>query len=279
MEIIKYLFLAFVQGMTEFLPVSSSGHLVFFQKVFGFKESLLSFDIFLHLATMLSVVVFLRREIIQIIGEIFKAAKELCQGKKPREVMNNNEYFRLGLYVLVAMVPTAFFGFGLHALAKKMFSSLLAVAFSFFITGCFLFLTKFAGKPILKKMGFSDALLIGLAQGVAVIPGISRSGATISCGLLRGLEKKNAALFSFLLSVPTIFGAALADFYPGKEAISAGNLGGIGLAACFAAAFIFGYLGLSILYRIVVQSRFYRFAYYCWGMAIFSAATAIFLQK
>jgi len=268
MDFVKYLVLAFLQGATEFIPVSSSGHLVFFQRIFGFEQPLVFFDIVLHLATMLSVIMFLRKELLLIAQESIMAIKNLCTGKRWHKVWQEFSYFRLGLFVFIAIIPAVLAGIVLADFIEKMFSSLKVVGVSFLITGTVLFWTKYvSSKRQMKTFNFLDAFLIGIFQAVALFPGISRSGMTISAGIFRGLDKKNAARFSFILSVPTIFAAAVYKLTTQIEEI---QIDIILLSLFFMVSFLSGYLALTILSRMISQAKFYYFSYYCWGIGIIS---------
>ncbi len=277
MDSLRLIFLAFVQGVTEFIPVSSSGHLVFFQEVLGFKEPLLLFDVLLHVSTMLSIIVFLRKEIREIIAGLIAAGKALRSGSSWSNLWRDYEAVRISGYIVSAFIPAALIGIILHKLIETMFASLFAVGISFGLTGTVLFFTRFAGeRKENKSMGLLDALVIGIAQAVAIVPGVSRSGMTIAAGLSRGLDKSFAARFSFLLAIPTILGAAVFTL---KDGIGTLELDFLTLAVSCATAFIAGYGALAWLSRAVAGAKFHYFSYYCWLMGIISIVLSVGLKK
>ena len=245
-----------VQGLTEFLPVSSSAHLVFFQSISGLKEPRVFFDVVLHLGTLLAVIVFFRNEIVRIV-------KDLAKGFKGRaEVLGST---RLLLWIILASIPTGLMGFLLKDWFESLFSQPKTVGVMLLITGLALWLTRYrkGEERALERMRWMDALVIGMAQGVAIIPGISRSGATISSGLCLGLERELSGRFSFLLSIPAILGATVLEFRriesPSEVWV---YLGGA------VAAFGVGLVALRVLMRIVRKGKLFNFAYYCWVMGI-----------
>ncbi len=242
-----------VQGLTEFLPVSSSGHLVLLHKIFGFKEPQLAFDIFLHIGTMISVLIFFAKDIINI---ILKDRKTL-------------------LLLILACVPTFVIGFLLKDIAEKLFGSSLMVGYALVITGLWLLASHFSAIKNKAPHAVSqlDSIAIGIAQGIAVIPGISRSGATIGAGLMLGLEARAAVRFSFLLSVPAILGASAVKFAHIGEGLT-----GIATAPFVAggiAALITGILAIYLLLEAVKASKLWVFGAYCIG----AGAITVFLSR
>jgi len=243
---VKYIVLGIIQGLTEFLPVSSSGHLVIFQSLLKLPHSI-AFDVVVHLATALAVIVYFRKDILEILN--------------PRSEIRTR---KLLLLLVVATIPTALMGFFLKDFFESLFSSVLAVGFFLIITGLVIVLAEWIGKGRrqLGEMNFWDAILIGLAQGCAIAPGLSRSGTTISASLGRNLNRTLAARFSFLLSIPAILGAGLLQ---SKTIIKAGTIG-IGfwpLFMGFVAAFISGWIAIKIFMSIIQRTSIRIFAYYC----------------
>jgi len=245
-----------VQGVTEFLPISSSGHLVFFQSLFGFRKSDVLFDVILHLGTLLAVVVYFRSDIVTII----KGVTARLKGKE-----RNLEGERLLLWIGVSTVPTGLMGILLQDWFESLFLKPRTVGVMLLVTGGVLWLTRVAkqeGKSIFG-MSWVDALLIGIAQGVAIIPGISRSGATLSAGLFRGLDRELSGRFAFLLSIPAILGAALLEIRKlGISTLMPAYLLGA------AAAFFVGLLALKFLMKIIKIGKISHFCYYCWGVGM-----------
>ena len=255
-SLLQSIFLAVVQGLTEFLPISSSGHLVFFQSLFGLKEPPIFFDVMLHLGTLLSVVVYFRKDIWGIIKGIASTL---------RRKEENREEAKLFLWIIMASIPTGLMGVFFKDWFESFFSKPKLVGGMLILTGLILWLTRWAkkeGKPI-GRMGWLDAILIGIAQGVAIIPGISRSGATISTGLFSGLDRELSGKFSFLLSIPAILGATLLEF-KGFDTVSGWENALIGSAVAFGV----GILVLTPLIKIIKMGKMFNFSYYCCGMGI-----------
>jgi undecaprenyl-diphosphatase len=230
--------LAIFQGLTEWLPISSSGHLVIVQQLLGIKASV-AFDVMLHFGTLLSVVYFLRKDIAKLLKF-------------------DEESKRTIAYIICASLPIALLGFAFKSFFESLFSSLFAVALALILNGFVLYSTKFfEGK---KKLNFSKAFAIGLAQAFSIIPGISRSGITISAGLINKIDKKQAYKFSFLLSIIAILGATF--FKLGEIDISSELIESILLGIAVSA--LVGFLALKTVAKLVLSSNFYKFAYYCW---------------
>jgi undecaprenyl-diphosphatase len=245
-----------VQGVTEFLPISSSGHLVFFQSLFGLQESNVLFDVLLHLGTLLAVVVYFRSDIVKMIN----GATARLTGR-PRDA----EGERLLLWIVVSTVPTGLMGIIFQDWFESLFSKPRTVGVMLVVTGGVLWLTRYAKQEGMSifGMGWVDALLIGIAQGVAIIPGISRSGATLSTGLFRGLDQELSGRFAFLLSIPAIFGAAVLEIRKtGISVLMPAYLFGA------AAAFFVGLLALKFLMKIIKMGKISCFCYYCWGVGV-----------
>jgi len=248
--LIEVFILAVVQGLTEWLPVSSSGHLVITQKLLGVNPPLI-FDVMLHVGTLIVVLTVFRKDIADIIKALVKRDFETEEGK-------------LALFIAVGSVPIAVIGFVFYDFLKSLFSNLLAVGLALLITGCVLF---FSEKRIgNKKMGILDSLLIGLAQGVSIIPGISRSGVTVATGLLRRVDKATSFRYSFLLSVPAVIGATVME----SKDLAVANEDALLLFLGATVSTIVGYASLKLLQKIVMNEKIHLFAYYCWtvGLAI-----------
>lgn len=248
----KYLILGIIQGLTEFLPVSSSGHLVIFQTLLGMKENI-AFDTVVHLATALALLIYFRRDIL----ELFTRRRKM-----------------LGL-LLVATFFTAAIGFSFKDYFESLFSSARAVGGFLILTGIVILLGEWIGKGKRKieEMNLWDAVLIGLAQGAAIAPGLSRSGTTISASLARNLDRTLAARFSFLLAIPAILGAGLLQT---KAIIKAGEIGiGFGpLIIGFLAAFISGLLAIKFFMNLIQRASLRVFAYYCFIIGILTIILA-----
>lgn len=250
MNLIEIIILGFIQGLTEFFPVSSSGHLVLMQNIFGFKEPQLFADAILHVGTVISLLVFLRRDIL----ELGQSLGRFCVNPK-KNISDPN--IKILFALAWASLPTALMGYFLHDFFESLFASLTAVGIALLITGSFLLLTKFAKEK--KRKFVSHPFLIGILQGLAIVPGFSRSGLTIGGALLLGWKRREAAQFSFLLSIPAIIGASLYEFH---KIDSNGHDWPLLLAGMIVAA-VFGFLALTFLVRLINKGKFYLFSYYC----------------
>jgi len=267
------LILGAVQGLTEFLPVSSSAHLVFFQNIFGLKEPILFFDICLHLGTLLAVVIFLKDDLKAIILEAIKLFIP-GNGTTWKQRWNTSPYAWFAFLAIFATIPTAVIGLLFKDQFEALFSSVPAVGAMLIITGIFLYLTKNI-KTSRKEMNNTtllDAIIIGFAQGIAIAPGISRSGTTISFGIYRGIKQDVAARFSFLLSIPAILGAAVMKF---DSALSL-HAGILPYAAGAVTAGITGYLSLKLLSSMIRKGHLFYFAPYCAVMGSLALLSALF---
>ncbi len=250
MTVWKAILLGILQGLTEFLPVSSSGHLVIAQRLLGLRGPELAFDLLLHLGTVLAILVFLRREISGMLGALFRRTSSLdLQPWGTREI----------LLILVSCVPTAAVGFALRDFVETGMT-LRGVGWAYLGLSFLLLMSnlRFRHKLDPERITTWDAVAIGLAQGAAVLPGLSRSGATISLALMLGIGASRSAKFSFLISLPAIVGAALLTLYRGVSALPPV----LPSAAGFFFALVSGYLSLLAVERLVTRGRLLRFAPY-----------------
>lgn len=260
-EIIKSIILGIIQGLTEFLPVSSSGHLelakFFLGTNFVGSESL-TMSVILHIATAFSTIFVFRKEIFDLIKGVFTKSW--------------NEEKSFALKIVISMIPAGLIGFFLESQLEKLFQGkILFVAFMLLITGVLLLVSDFV-KSNNRKVGYKDSLIIGLAQAVALLPGISRAGSTISISVLLGIQKEKAAFFSFIMVIPLIFGKMFKDIIDGAYVNS--DISSISLLAGFFAAFITGIIACNWMVILVKKSKLRYFAYYCFVIAI---AVIIFL--
>lgn len=251
--LLEVFILAVVQGLTEWLPISSSGHLVITQKALGLDLPLI-YNAMLHVGTLIVVLVVFRKDVAAIIKALVKRDFQTEEGK-------------LALFIVTGSVPTAIIGFTFRDFLESLFSNLAAVGLALLATGAILFISeKWTSN---KKMNLTDSILIGAAQAIAIIPGISRSGATISTALLRKIDKKTAFKYSFLLSVPAIAGATLLE----ANELTLNSIDPIPLLLGTIVSMIVGYASLKLLQKIVMNGKFHLFAYYCW---LVGAAIVIF---
>ncbi len=245
-----------LQGVTEFLPISSSGHLIILHSLFRLGKPEVDFDILLHIATTLAVIIFFRHDIMKL----FTTQKNMA------------------LALIIGSIPTAIIGFKFKDSIEGLFVRPKAVGFMFLVTAAVLILAALKEKffisrkrqakeePYIRKPSFLQAFLIGISQGVAIVPGISRSGLTISSGILLGIDSTTAAKFSFLLSIPAVIGASLLKF---KGITNLGSIHFIPAAVGFICAFLLGLASLKILLNVLSKGRLHIFAVYCILLGIF----------
>ena len=260
MEAWQIFFLAVLQGATEFLPVSSSAHLALFHHVFGSKLDNLAFDVVLHLGTLASLVIFYRKELVRFARAFFLK----LSGKLPEE---RKEDWQMVLFVLWGSIPAAVIGVGFQKFFEKSIDRPVEVSVELIITGIFLFLSRYS-KPKGKELNYRNTIAIGFAQAVAILPGISRSGATITTGLFLGLERKKAADYSFLLSIPAVAGAALLEVPKLVNSGNPANHWGLFIAAAVV-SFLSGLLAIYLLLKILRKHSLEGFSYYCWAVGLF----------
>ncbi len=263
MEIYQAVVLGILQGLAEFLPVSSSGHLVLFQNFFGITEPALAFDISLHMGTLAAVFVIFFNDIKAMVISIVRLFMNIRHEKNLRSVIEQDKDLMFAAMIIAGSVPTAVIGLVIQKYSNVFFSSVPLVGFMLIVTGSFLWSTKkFKDNNTgTKEIRLKQGLFIGLCQGIAVIPGISRSGSTITAGLFAGIDRETAARFSFLLSIPAILGAELLSL---KDFIGTGISFDPATFYGTLTSFIVGLAALKILLKIVKTGRLYYFAPYCW---------------
>ncbi|WP_409200228.1 undecaprenyl-diphosphatase UppP [Methanobrevibacter sp. DSM 116169] len=273
MEILEAIIIGIVQGLTEFLPVSSSAHLIFAQHFFGVNEVGLAFDTLVHLATLVAVISFFYKDIIKLLQAWWLSIGDILQ-KRFQEGYRQDPYKRMAWLVILASVPIGFVGVFLKSEVESVFSAGLFVpAFFLFVTGTILYLSQRMNKGTInfEKIGLKESIFMGLAQACAILPGLSRSGTTISAGLVAGLDKEFAAKFSFIMSIPAILGATLVQITSIGSALSADFLP---MLLGFIAAAVSGYLAIRWLLELIQNRSLDIFAYYCWivGIIVFMAS-------
>jgi undecaprenyl-diphosphatase len=258
LTVFKAILLGILQGATEFLPVSSSGHLLLAQKMLGLTEPELAFDILLHLGTLLAVLLFLRREISDILGSFSRRYPDLRPGAWGRRDL---------LLLVVSSVPTAIIGYAFHD-AVETGVTFLGVGFRYLILTTFLLISnlRFRHKMDPDRIELWEAAAIGIMQGAAVFPGLSRSGSTISLALVLGIGASRSAKYSFFISLPAILGAALLHLHQGVSVLPRVLPSVLG----FLFAFAVGYISLLFVERLVTRGRFLRFAPYTFLLAVLS---------
>ena len=236
---IEEIILAFVQAATEFLPVSSSGHLAILSNLFS--EPNLFFITMLHIASLTAVLIFTRKEIFSLL-KFDKEARKLLK------------------YLIIATIPATFFGYFFNNFIESIFSSFLYIGIAFLFTGLVLYLTK--NLKEYSKLNLKNSFVIGLFQVLALFPGMSRSGMTISGGIFMGLNKERAAKFSLLLLIPLAIGAFILEF---KDAYFS-----IDLVIAFFVTLFFSLLFLNLLIKIIIKEKFWMFSIYCFIIGLIS---------
>ena len=261
MDILQAIIIGLVQGLTEFLPVSSSAHLIFTQQALGLSDVGLAFDVLLHVGTLVAVVAYFFSDIISMIKGFFLSLIDLKDGKFMEEV-RRDPYKKLAWLTIIATIPVGIVGVLFNDLVESLFTGITVPAFFLLITGCLLYVSQRmnSGGIDLSNITLKEALIMGCGQALAVMPGLSRSGTTIAAGLFSGLDKEFAAKFSFILSIPAILGAGVFQL----KDLSGGNMEIEACIAGFIVAVISGYLAISVLLKLIREKSLDIFAYYCW---------------
>lgn len=260
------LILGIIQGISEFLPVSSTAHLVIAERLLHLQidgSNTLTFEVFLHFSSLLAVIFYFRKDIFTLIQHFFK----YLMTKKKQYYVN----YKFSLFILLATLLTMIAGKGLETLLGDRLVHMATISASLIITGIFLIFIEHGideGNRKEGEMTLKDAIVVGLGQALAVIPGISRSGSTLILSLWCGMAKETAVRYSFLLSIPLILGITLIKI---PEFIEAGYSEGIlPLAVSFAASFVFAIIGIKWLIQMVKRTRLSYFAFYCIALGIFT---------
>jgi undecaprenyl-diphosphatase len=255
MTVLQSIILGIVQGITEFVPISSSGHLILIQNLFGLKEATLSFDVALHLGTFLALILFFWRDWWRLLEAFFRSLRHWD--------WKNDLDQRLFYLLVIASIPGALFSALLEKQAETVFRSSYLILINFVIIGVLFLIVEKVAKKLreLKQTNIKDAIVIGLSQTLAIIPGVSRSGITITAGLFSGMKRESATRFSFLMATPIILGAGLFSL---TKIISQGEhgIGWTSLISGFLAAAIVGFLAIKYLLIYLKNHTLDIFAYY-----------------
>lgn len=282
MTIIQSIFLGLVQGVTEFLPVSSSGHLAILQNLLGIQTGSMLYSAMLHGGTLVALCIVFRKDLLRMLVEILRMLRDckenldiLIHNKKDGDARRykkiaHNNYRKLVLMILCSSIPTAIIGYAARDLVDLASQSLLIPGICLILTSGFLLVADVAesGKRMPKDITYTNAFLIGIAQGVSTLPGLSRSGITISSCLLSGFERRFAVKYSFLMSIPAIVGAIIVELQKGTAQTGAGQF--LIYLLGTAAAGISGYYCIRRMLKIVRKKKFRGFALYCLLAGIFS---------
>lgn len=279
MTLLEAIILGLVQGLTEFLPISSSGHLVLAKEILGVSTQMdthigITFEVFVHFGTLLAIGTIFWNDILKLIKAFFSIFPILFSDQKFETRYCNNSYFRMMILIIAGSLPAGIIGLLLEDTIEEAFNNPVLVCIMLLLTGGILIASKFFLNGQ-KQLNASTALAIGFAQAVAIIPGISRSGSTICTGLMMGLEREESARFSFLLAVPVI---AMATILKLSDLIAtppdATTI--INLIVGTIVAYIAGYIAIKILLAVVRRGRLDRFAYYCFAASIIGLIILLF---
>jgi len=270
LEILKVIVLGIVQGLTEFLPVSSSGHLVLAAEFLNFHEEGVAFEVFVHLGTLLSVLIAFRKDVINMVLAPFQIVFSKKENKEAKK------YLLWDIYIVIGTIPATIIGLLFKSEIEAAFSSILLVILMLAVTGTILLLSRYEPKKS-EDLSPLKSILIGIAQAFAILPGISRSGSTIVTGLFLGLDRETSAKFSFLLAIPAILGASVIKL---NDLLSAGNsqipISYLVIGAL--AAFVSGYIAIFWLLKVVKRGKLEWFAYYCFFIVIITSIWYIWLS-
>lgn len=263
MSYLEAIILGIIQGLTEFLPVSSSGHLELAKALFGdhsLPQESLTFTVILHFATALSTMVVFRADILTIIKGLFQ--------------FKRNEEFIFSLKIIISMIPAVIIGLLFEKELEAFFGGqILMVGFMLLITGLLLLFADRA-KNTTKNVSYKNAFIVGISQAIAMLPGISRSGATISTSILLGVDRTKAARFSFLMVIPLILGKVAKDILSGQINFESANIGAY--SSGFIAAFLAGLFACNWMISLVKNSKLYYFAIYCFVIGTIAIGYAYF---
>lgn len=276
MSYFEAVILGLVQGLAEFLPISSSGHLALLQQAFGVSEDkVLLFAVLLHVGTLISVFIVYWKDIWALIVELCLTIKDLCTGKGLR--LAEHPVRKLGVMIIVATIPTAVIGLAFSDFFDSLYTSVIPIGVGLIITGFLLVLAEKMGERNrgIQQMNFRNAIFIGLVQGVAICPGISRSGSTLFGSLICNLDRKFAVKFVFLISIPSILGSAVLETPAAIEAgATAAELGPILVGMLVAA--VSGLVAIKTMIKIVSDKKLSYFSYYVWVLGVIVVLYGLF---
>lgn len=267
MSYIQAIILGLTQGLAEFLPISSSGHLALLQYFFGISgDQVLTFTVLLHLGTLISVFIIYWKDIVALVKELIATLKDLFTGRGLR--INANPTRRLGFMIIVATIPTALIGLLFEDFFEGLYESLIGICLGLIFTGFILLVAERMGKQDkdIMTLKFRHAVFVGIMQGIAICPGVSRSGSTLFGSLMSGLERATAVKFAFLISIPSILGSVILE---APDAIAQGMDPGIAgpMIAGVIVAALSGIFAIKAMIRIVTGRRLVGFSIYVWLVA------------
>ncbi len=283
MSLIEAIIMGFIQGLTEFLPVSSSGHLAIFKNVFGINtDTGILFDVLLHVGTLAAIFIAYWKDIKELIVNGFGIlgcwianafiwlGNLFAREKKPYKQALGTPYRRFVMMVIISTIPTGILGILLENVIGSAGEVLMIPGICLVITACFLYIADKlpGGDKAAGSATYGDAVKIGLVQGVATLPGISRSGSTITACLACGFDKEFAVKYSFIMSIPAVMGAAVLELKDGLGMVSSEQLASYGAGTVVAG--VVGYICIKTVLKLVRNNKFKYFAYYCFVAGIAS---------
>ncbi len=282
MTILQAILLGIIQGITEFLPVSSSGHLAIFQNIFKIDTGgSMLFDVMLHVGTLAAVFVVYRKDIMKMILEALRICVDIAanikiwisnrrddEALRYRRVIHNN-YRKFVVLILVSTIPTGVIGYTAKSLVSAASATLIVPGVCLLLTGVLLIVADFTedGKKIPRDVSYTNGFFIGIAQGLSTLPGLSRSGTTITACLLSGFDKRFAVKYSFLMSVPAILGASVLEL----KDVAAEPITGSLILCCIIGAVVAGLVGyvcIKVMLAVVRKKKFKGFAIYCFALGL-----------
>ena len=276
MSYIEAIVLGLVQGLAEFLPISSSGHLALLQQWFGIEEdNVLLFAVLLHVGTLISVFIVYWKDIWELIKELFITIKDLFTGKGLR--LEERPVRKLGVMIIVATIPTGIIGLLFNDFFDSLYNSVIPIGIGLIVTGILLVVAERTGRSNrgVNQMNYRNALFVGTIQGIAICPGISRSGSTLFGSLLCNLDRTFAVKFVFLISIPSILGSAILEAPAAIESgIQMADIGPILVGMAVAA--ISGLVAIKTMIKIVSGKKLSYFSYYVWILGAIVVGYGIF---
>ncbi len=276
MTYFEAILLGLVQGLAEFLPISSSGHLALLQQWFGVEENnVLLFAVLLHVGTLISVFIVYWKDIWELVVELCLTFKDIFTGKGLR--LEERPVRKLGVMIIVATIPTGIIGILFNGFFDSLYTSVVPIGIGLIITGCLLVAAEKMGDSNkgIKEMKYSNALIVGVVQGIAICPGISRSGSTLFGSLICNLDRKFAVKYVFLISIPSILGSAVMEAPAAFEAgIDMTLLGPILVGMVVAA--VSGLVAIKTMIKVVSNKKLSYFSYYVWVLGLIVVLYGLF---
>ncbi len=266
--LLKSILLGLIQGLTEFLPISSSGHLVIFKSFLDIETQGVVWEIALHFGTLLAIFAVFYKDIFMILKSVCLSYKKLGAGESFNRIIENDPHARIFLLVIIGTVPTVTIAFLFKNTFENLFNKPVLAGYMMLVTGTVLWFTKYSFSSNIRKkrLGIVDSLIIGTVQGLAIMPGISRSGTTIATATFRTVDRETASKFSFLLVIPVIIGG-MAMMIRDTITLKNNEISYLIIGSLIAA--ITGYISLRFLIKIVKTGKLHFFSYYCWPFGLF----------